>query len=53
MQMEGMRSLQEYLDSLPEPTTIHEKLLCWWSNLIDAISLWNDSHGRKQQEAVQ
>jgi len=27
--------LQDYLDTLPEPTTIRERLLCWWSNLVD------------------
>ena len=35
MPMNDSRPLQDYLDTLPEPTTFREKLLCWWSNLMD------------------
>jgi len=38
--------LQEWLDTLPEPTIFREKLICWWSNLIDNISIlkWKLKH---------
>ena len=31
--------LQDYLDTLPEPITVREKLLCWWSNLVDTAMI--------------
>lgn len=35
MRLNDCRPLQDYLDTLPEPATFREKLLYWWSDLID------------------
>ena len=35
--MSELNDLQKYIDSLPEPKTPIEKLLVWWSNLLDWI----------------
>ena len=35
MPLNDSRPLQDYLDTLPEPATFREKLLRWWSNLVD------------------
>ena len=35
MRLTDSYPLHDYLDTLPEPVTFREKLLCWWSNLID------------------
>jgi len=44
--MNKFHPLQEWLNTLPEPITFHEKLICWWSNLIDDISIlkWKLKH---------
>ena len=39
MNINEFHPLQEWLDTLPEPATLYEKLLCWWSNVIDDISI--------------
>lgn len=39
MKANDYHPLQEYLETLPEPKTFREKLLCWWSNLIDSVSV--------------
>lgn len=31
--------LEKYLETLPEPQTFSEKMLCWLSNLIDDVSI--------------
>jgi hypothetical protein len=36
--MNDLNDLQQYLDSLPEPTTLREKLLVLWSNLLDWVA---------------
>lgn len=35
----NFRPLREYLDVLPEPKTFHEKVICWWSNIIDDMTI--------------
>ena len=37
MRLNDSRPLQDYLDTLPEPTTVRERLLCLWSNLVDTV----------------
>lgn len=32
-----MKPLTEWLDTLPEPETIREKAVCWWSDLVDEM----------------
>lgn len=39
MKQDDFMPLQEYLDTLPDPVTLREKLLCCLSNLIDGISI--------------
>lgn len=43
--------LQDYLDTLPEPATFREKLLCWWSNLVDTALIL--AHKIRRQDHVQ
>lgn len=33
--MSWMNDLQKYLDTLPEPKTLREKLMVLWSNILD------------------
>lgn len=40
--------LQDYLDTLPEPATFREKLLCWWSNVIDMALILSHKIRRKK-----
>lgn len=49
MLVDDTRPLQEYIDSLPKPVTIREKLICWWSNLIDDVAVlkWKIRKGGK------
>ena len=35
--MNILNDLQKYIDSLPEPKTMREKLFVWWNNLLDWI----------------
>ena len=35
MPMNDRIPLQDYIDTLPDPSSFREKLLCWWSNLVD------------------
>ena len=37
MPMNDRIPLQDYIDTLPDPATFREKLLCWWSNLVDTV----------------
>ena len=39
MKENDLHPLREYLDALPEQETFREKLICWWSNLIDSVSV--------------
>lgn len=39
--------LQDYLGTLPKPTTFREKLICWWSNVIDTALILAYKIGRK------
>ena len=39
MNKKNFRPLQEYMGTLPEPKTLHEKIVCWWSNLVDDASI--------------
>lgn len=41
----AMNDLQKYIDSLPEPKTLREKILVWWSNLIDFFGRWRKNNG--------
>ena len=50
MPMNDSRPLQDYIDTLPEPTTFREKLLCWWSNLVDAALILAYKIRRKKHE---
>ena len=43
--MSDLNDLQKYIDSLPEPKTPREKLLVWWSNLLD----WVGSRRKHEQ----
>ena len=36
--MSDLNNLQAYIDSLPEPKTLKEKLMVLWSNLLDRIA---------------
>jgi hypothetical protein len=49
MRQNDLIPVQDYLDTLPEPATFREKLLCWWSNLVDtalilAYKIWRKEH---------
>jgi hypothetical protein len=35
MNMKKFHPLEDWLDTLPEPRTLEEKLVCWWSDFID------------------
>ena len=37
MQQNDFQPLQKYLETLPKPTTIREKLLCLWSDMMDTV----------------
>lgn len=39
MNKKNFRPLQEYLDTLPEPKTFREKVVCWWSDFIDDVKI--------------
>lgn len=39
MKQTDVRDLQGYIDTLPEPKTLREKLLCWWSNALDYFAI--------------
>lgn len=49
MPMNDSRPLQDYIDTLPDPTTIREKLLCWWSNVVDTALILAHKIRRKEQ----
>ena len=36
--------LQKFIDSFPEPKTWREKLLVWWSNLLDYFGQRRGEH---------
>lgn len=49
MPLNDSRPLQDYLDTLPDPATFREKLLCWWSNLMDTALILAYKIGRCKQ----
>lgn len=50
MPLNDSAPLQDYLDTLPEPTTIRERLLCWWSNLLDTVLILAYKIKRKKEQ---
>lgn len=43
------KPLQEYLDSIPDPKwwQLKTRLVIWWSNLIDDITIWKWNRNKK------
>lgn len=55
MNKKDFKPLQDWLDTLPEPVTFHDKLLCWWSNIIDEILIlkWKVKHEKRKRSLVE